>query len=49
MEVASWLRELGLECYVAAFAANDVTPEVLPHLSADDLKELAHIVKRYLK
>jgi class 3 adenylate cyclase/tetratricopeptide (TPR) repeat protein len=40
MEVASWLRELGLECYVAAFAANDVTPEVLPHLCADDLKEL---------
>ncbi|HUH86274.1 MAG TPA: adenylate/guanylate cyclase domain-containing protein [Stellaceae bacterium] len=40
MDVASWLSELGLECYAAAFAANDVTANVLPHLSADDLKEL---------
>jgi class 3 adenylate cyclase/tetratricopeptide (TPR) repeat protein len=40
MDVASWLGELGLECYVAAFASNDVTSYVLPHLSSDDLKEL---------
>jgi hypothetical protein len=40
MDVASWLGELGLECYVAAFASNDVTANVLPHLSSDDLKEL---------
>jgi class 3 adenylate cyclase/tetratricopeptide (TPR) repeat protein len=40
MEVASWLCELGLECYAVAFAANDVTSAILPHLSADDLKEL---------
>jgi len=40
MEVASWLCELGLQRYVAAFAANDVTPNILPHLSSDDLKEL---------
>jgi class 3 adenylate cyclase len=40
MAVASWLRELGLECYAPAFSANDVTLAVLPHLSADDLKEI---------
>jgi class 3 adenylate cyclase/tetratricopeptide (TPR) repeat protein len=40
MDVASWLCELGLECYVVAFASNDVTPDILPQLSADDLKEL---------
>jgi len=40
MEVATWLSELRLECYAAAFAANDVTPDILPHLSSEDLKEL---------
>jgi class 3 adenylate cyclase/tetratricopeptide (TPR) repeat protein len=40
MDVAAWLCELGLECYVAAFASNDVTPDILPHLSSDDLKDL---------
>ena len=40
MDVASWLCKLGLECYVPAFTANDVTANVLPHLSSDDLKEL---------
>jgi class 3 adenylate cyclase len=40
MDVASWLCELGLECYVVAFASNDVTPDILPQLCSDDLKEL---------
>ena len=40
MDVASWLCELGLECYVATFASNNVTPDILPQLSSDDLKEL---------
>ena len=40
MDIDAWLRELGLERYSAAFLQNDVTAEVLPHLSADDLKEL---------
>ena len=40
MDVASWLRELGLERYEAAFRENDVDAEVLPNLTADDLKEL---------
>src|SRR5260370_21713298 len=40
MDIAAWLSELGLERYSAAFLQNDVTADVLPHLSADDLKEL---------
>jgi class 3 adenylate cyclase len=40
MDVASWLRSLGLERYEAAFRENDVSVEVLGHLTADDLKEL---------
>lgn len=40
MDVARWLKDLGLEQYAAAFRDNDVTPDVLPHLSADDLRDL---------
>ena len=40
MDVADWLRALGLERYEAAFRENDVSAEVLRHLTADDLKEL---------
>ena len=40
MDVASWLRNLGLERYEAAFRENDVSAEVLCHLTAEDLKEL---------
>jgi hypothetical protein len=40
MDVASCLRNLGLERYEAAFRENDVDSEVLPALTADDLKEL---------
>ena len=40
MDVASWLRELGLERYEATFRENDVGPELLPSLTADDLKEI---------
>ena len=40
MDVASWLRDLDLERYEATFRENDVRPEVLGHLTADDLKEL---------
>ena len=39
MDVADWLRALGLERYEAAFRENDVDAEVLPKLTADDLKE----------
>jgi class 3 adenylate cyclase len=37
MDVASWLRGLGLEQYAPAFRDNDVDGEVLPELTADDL------------
>jgi hypothetical protein len=36
MDVAAWLRGLGLEQYASAFRANDVDGEVLPELTADD-------------
>ena len=40
MEVAEWLRALGLEQYETAFRENGVRAEVLCHLTAEDLKEL---------
>ena len=40
MNVADWLRALGLERYEATFRENDVRAEVLCHLTAEDLKEL---------
>jgi class 3 adenylate cyclase len=40
MNVADWLRALGLERYEATFRQNDVDAELLPNLTADDLKEI---------
>jgi hypothetical protein len=40
MELAVWLRSLGLERYEAAFRENEINQRVLPSLTADDLKEL---------
>ena len=40
MDVAEWLRTLGLEAYQAAFHENDVGGELLPSLTAEDLKDL---------
>ena len=40
MDVAAWLRELGLGQYEQAFNDNAIDGEVLPRLTADDLKEL---------
>jgi class 3 adenylate cyclase/tetratricopeptide (TPR) repeat protein len=40
MDVADWLQGLGLERYEAAFRENDVDAELLPTLTADDLKDL---------
>src|SRR5437868_14861451 len=40
MDVADWLRTLRLEQYEAAFRENAVDAEVLPTLTADDLKEM---------
>ena len=40
MDVASWLRSLGLGKYEAAFRENEIDETVLPGLTAEDLKEL---------
>ena len=40
MDLASWLRSLGLEQYEAAFRENEIDETVLPSLTAEDLKEL---------
>ncbi|HYZ40436.1 MAG TPA: SAM domain-containing protein, partial [Stellaceae bacterium] len=37
MDVAAWLKSLGLERFVPAFRDNDIDAEVLPKLTADDL------------
>ena len=40
MDVASWLRTLGLERYEAAFRENEVGAEDLCHITAEDLEGL---------
>jgi class 3 adenylate cyclase len=40
MDVAQWLRDLGLENYVRTFGANDIDAEVLSRLTAEDLSAL---------
>ena len=40
MDVGSWLRSLGLGQYEAAFRDNKIEADVLPQLTADDLKDI---------
>ena len=40
MDVAEWLRGLGLEQYELAFRTNEIDAAVLPNLTAEDLKDL---------
>ena len=40
MDMVVWLRSLGLGQYEAAFRENEITENVLPNLTAEDLKEL---------
>ena len=40
MDVARWLRGLGLDQYEANFRDNKIDADVLPQLTADDLKEI---------
>src|SRR6476620_11864972 len=40
MDVAGWLRSLGLEQYEEAFRENAIDDTVLPRLTAEDLKDL---------
>jgi len=39
MDIAAWLRSIGLEQYEAAFRANEIDARVLPSLKVKDLKE----------
>jgi hypothetical protein len=40
VDVEAWLRELGLGQYEQAFRDNAIDPEILPRLTADDLKDM---------
>ena len=40
MDVARWLRTLGLEQYEPAFRENKITADVLPSLTSEDLREI---------
>ena len=40
MDLAAWLRSLGLEQYEATFRDNAITEKLLPSLTAEDLKDL---------
>jgi SAM domain (Sterile alpha motif)/Adenylate and Guanylate cyclase catalytic domain len=44
MDVATWLRGLGLERYEAAFRDNEIDWEVLPKLTSEDLKDLGVVL-----
>jgi hypothetical protein len=40
VDIADWLRGLGLERYEQAFRENEIDLRILPELTTDDLKEL---------
>ncbi len=40
MDIAAWLKSLGLEQYEHAFRENAIDADVLPKLTAEDLKDL---------
>jgi len=40
MDIGGWLRKLGLERYEPAFRENKIDGEILPRLTAGDLKDL---------
>src|SRR5690349_10577975 len=44
MDVAAWLRGLGLEQHEPAFRENKITPDLLPSLTAEDLRELGVVL-----
>jgi class 3 adenylate cyclase/predicted ATPase len=44
MNVGDWLRKLDLERYEPAFRENKVTVEILPKLTAEDLKDLGVVL-----
>ena len=40
MDIAAWLRGLGLGQYEPAFRANEIDERVLPSLTSEDLREI---------
>jgi class 3 adenylate cyclase/predicted ATPase len=44
MDIAAWLRGLGLERYEAAFRDHEIDWEALPKLTAEDLKDLGVVL-----
>ena len=40
MDLGAWLKQTGFERYEAAFRDNGIDEAVLPHLTAEDLKEI---------
>ena len=44
MDILAWLRELGLERYEQAFQENEIAADILPKLTADDLKDIRIVV-----
>ena len=40
MDVASWLKDLGLKQYAKAFAENEIDAALLSELTNEDLKDL---------
>jgi class 3 adenylate cyclase/predicted ATPase len=40
VDILAWLRELGLERYEQAFQENEIAADILPKLTADDLKDI---------
>ena len=44
MEVAAWLRSLGLERYEAAFRDNEIDWKALPKLTAEDLQDMGVVL-----
>src|SRR5262244_2869705 len=44
IDIADWLRGLGLQRYEAAFRDNEIDWEALPKLRAEDLKDLGVVL-----
>jgi hypothetical protein len=40
MDIGGWLRSLGLERYEPAFRDNEINEDVLPKVTAEDLKDM---------
>jgi SAM (Sterile alpha motif) domain-containing protein len=49
MDVASWLRNLGLERYEIAFRENDVGADVLRELITEDLEALGVVAVGHIR